>query len=80
MVSFLDFVTLALALTSSAAAFPAYGSLAGLPREALDGIIPALKYRRAEDPPSPINFTGTMTMHIPGKPPERVTCEVLARD
>jgi len=33
-----------LALTSVAAAFPSYGSLAGLSREQLDQIIPTLDY------------------------------------
>ncbi|KAF5359269.1 hypothetical protein D9756_003077 [Leucocoprinus leucothites] len=59
MVSFVNFVTLALALTSSAAAFPTYGSLAGLSRDQLDAIVPTLKYRRAADPPPPIAYNGT---------------------
>ncbi|KAF5352359.1 hypothetical protein D9756_005988 [Leucocoprinus leucothites] len=59
MVSFLSFVTLALALTSPIAAFPAYGSLAGLSGEELDRIIPTLKYRRSEGPPPQMEFNGT---------------------
>ncbi|KAJ3559844.1 heme-thiolate peroxidase [Leucocoprinus birnbaumii] len=59
MVSLVPFVTLALASVSSAAAHPAYGSLAGLSREALAEIVPTLEYRRAAGPPPPITYNGT---------------------
>lgn len=59
MVGFLNFVTLALALASSATAFPPYASLAGLPREELDKIIPTLNYRPPGKPPGPLAFNGT---------------------
>ncbi|KAJ3567243.1 heme-thiolate peroxidase [Leucocoprinus birnbaumii] len=72
MVSFASFVTLALAITLPAAAFPTYGSLAGLSREALEEIIPNLEYKRAADPPPPIAYNGTKLVHDarhPYRPP-----------
>ncbi len=59
MVDWLNFVTLALALASSALAFPSYASLAGLPREELDQVMPTLKFRAPEKPPGPLKFNGT---------------------
>lgn len=59
MVNFLSFVSLALALASSATAFPTYGSLAGLPREELDKIIPTLASHLPGNPPGPLESNGT---------------------
>lgn len=59
MVSFVSFVTFSLALASSAMAFPAYASLAGLPREELDRIIPTLQVRDPAKLPPPLKNNGT---------------------
>jgi hypothetical protein len=59
MVEFVKFITLALVLASSAVAFPAYGSLAGLPREELATILPTLQVRQPGNPPPPLEFNGT---------------------
>ncbi|KXN91485.1 Aromatic peroxygenase [Leucoagaricus sp. SymC.cos] len=68
MVSLVSFVTLALALTSSTVAFPAYGTLAGLSKKELDRIIPTLKYRRAEGPPPRMEFNGTKLVNDAAHP------------
>lgn len=52
MKGLLPFVTLALA--STAIAFPAHGSLAGLSEEELERILPTLEVRAAEPPPGPL--------------------------
>src|SRR4051812_27292977 len=44
-------------LFGTVSAFPAYGSLAGLSREALDAIIPTLQIRTPASPPGPLNDT-----------------------
>ncbi len=59
MVSFLNFITLALALASPAIAFPSYASLAGLPREELDKIVPTLNFHSPANPPGPLKSNGT---------------------
>jgi hypothetical protein len=60
MVSLVYFVTLALAYAGLAPAFPtAYTSLAGLPREELDKILPTLQYRSPGTPPGPLKSNGT---------------------
>ncbi|KAJ3570664.1 heme-thiolate peroxidase [Leucocoprinus birnbaumii] len=59
MVSFVSFITLSLALAYSAAAFPAYASLAGLPREEIEKILPTLQVREPARPPPPLAFNGT---------------------
>ncbi|KAF9443253.1 aromatic peroxygenase precursor [Macrolepiota fuliginosa MF-IS2] len=58
MVSFVNFVSLALILASTASAFPAYGSLAGLTREELDAVLPSLDFKLPAPPPPPLNYTG----------------------
>jgi hypothetical protein len=60
MVSFVHFITLAFACTGVALGFPTtYTSLAGLPREELDRILPTLQYRSPGTPPGPLKFNGT---------------------
>ncbi|KAF9445290.1 aromatic peroxygenase precursor [Macrolepiota fuliginosa MF-IS2] len=59
MVNFVNFIVLALALASPATAFPAHGSLAGLPRDVLERIIPTLQLRHPGSPPGPLKFNGT---------------------
>ncbi|KAF9448649.1 Cloroperoxidase [Macrolepiota fuliginosa MF-IS2] len=59
MVSFTNFIVLALALASPAVAFPAHGSLAGLSREELERVIPTLQLRQPGNPPGPLKSNGT---------------------
>lgn len=59
MAYFLVFITLVLTLASATIAFPSYASLAGLPREELDKIIPTLQFRQPDNPPGPLKFNGT---------------------
>ncbi|KAF9443212.1 hypothetical protein P691DRAFT_779002, partial [Macrolepiota fuliginosa MF-IS2] len=68
MVSFVNFVTLALALASTASAFPAYGSLAGLPREELDKVLPTLEFKKPAPPPGPPAYTGTKLVYDKAHP------------
>ena len=59
MISFTNFVTLALAsLVSSTVAFPQHGSLAGLSKKDLDVVLRTLKYYGIPNPPEPIKDTG----------------------
>lgn len=59
MVSFTNFVTLALAsLVSSTVASPQHGSLAGLSKKDLDVVLRTLKYHGIPNPPEPIKDTG----------------------
>lgn len=51
------FCLVALAFASTATAFPAYASLAGLSEEELERIIPTLQVRAAQAPPGPLNDT-----------------------
>jgi unspecific peroxygenase len=44
---------------SIVAAFPSHVSLAGLSREELDVVIPALQARTVEPPPGPLKYNGT---------------------
>ncbi|PPQ65825.1 hypothetical protein CVT24_012052 [Panaeolus cyanescens] len=53
----LSFVFLGTLFFNSALAFPKYASLAGLPRGALDNIVPKLPYRPPETPPGPLKDT-----------------------
>ena len=48
---------LVLVLSVTAAAFPAYQSLAGLTKKELEDIIPTLERRSPESPPGPLNDT-----------------------
>ncbi|KAF9443217.1 aromatic peroxygenase precursor [Macrolepiota fuliginosa MF-IS2] len=68
MVSFTNFVTLALALASTASAFPAYGSLAGLPREELDKVLPTLEFKKPAPPPGPLAYNGTKLVYDKAHP------------
>ncbi|KAF9443218.1 hypothetical protein P691DRAFT_764489 [Macrolepiota fuliginosa MF-IS2] len=54
-----NFVALALILTSIAPAFPAYSSLVGLPREELDKVLPTLEFKKPAPPPGPPAYHGT---------------------
>ncbi|KAF9443871.1 Cloroperoxidase [Macrolepiota fuliginosa MF-IS2] len=68
MVSFVNFVSLALALASTASAFPAYGSLAGLTREQLDVILPRLEFKQPTPPPGPPKDTGVKLINDAAHP------------
>jgi hypothetical protein len=68
MVSLVNFVTLALALTSYATAFPAHQSLAGLSKKELGQIIPTLEYRQAPDLPPRMEFNGTKLVNDDAHP------------
>lgn len=68
MVTFLNFITLALALASSATAFPVYGSLAGLTREELDSIVPTLEFHSPQTPPGPLKVNGTKLVNDAAHP------------
>ncbi|KXN81291.1 Aromatic peroxygenase [Leucoagaricus sp. SymC.cos] len=68
MVNLVSFISLSLALVSSTAAFPSYGSLAGLPREELDKILPTLQARTPGNPPPPLEFNGTKLVNDPQHP------------
>lgn len=57
-----------LALASSAAAFPAFGSLAGRSEEELESIIPSLWISPPESPPQPSNDTGTKLVNDANHP------------
>jgi len=57
-----------LALTSVAAAFPSYGSLAGLSREQLDQIIPTLDYQVPPNPPGPLKDTSAKLVNDAAHP------------
>ncbi|KAF9448598.1 aromatic peroxygenase precursor [Macrolepiota fuliginosa MF-IS2] len=63
MVSFVSFVSLALILASTASAFPAYGSLAGLTREELDAALPSLEFKLPAPTPGALNYTGIKLIH-----------------
>ncbi|KAF9445364.1 aromatic peroxygenase precursor [Macrolepiota fuliginosa MF-IS2] len=68
MVSFISFVSLALALASTASAFPAYGTLAGLPREELARAVTNLEYVKAPPPPGPLAYNGTKLVYDKAHP------------
>ncbi|KAF9445689.1 aromatic peroxygenase precursor [Macrolepiota fuliginosa MF-IS2] len=68
MISFTNFIALALALASTASAFPAYGSLAGIPREELDQIIPTLQHKEPAPPPGPLKYNGTKLINDAAHP------------
>ncbi|KAF9453302.1 Cloroperoxidase [Macrolepiota fuliginosa MF-IS2] len=73
MVSFVNLIALAIALASPATAFPAHASLAGLPRDVLERIIPTLQLRQPGSPPGPLRFNGTKLVNDqqhPWKPPQ----------
>jgi hypothetical protein len=59
MVELVHLLTLALACTPLATAFPAHASLAGLSREDQDKMLATLKYTRPPPPPGPLKFNGT---------------------
>ncbi|KAF8869951.1 heme-thiolate peroxidase [Gymnopilus junonius] len=52
----------------AAAAFPAYGSLAGLTREQLDEIIPTLEIREPATPPGPLKDTSAKLVNDKAHP------------
>ncbi|KAF9445367.1 Cloroperoxidase, partial [Macrolepiota fuliginosa MF-IS2] len=68
MVTFVNFVALALSLASTASAFPAYGSLAGLPREDLEQILPSLQFTKPPAPPGPLAYNGTKLVYDKAHP------------
>ena len=53
------FVLIVPVFASIAAAFPSHVSLAGLSREELDIVVPALQARKVEPPPGPLKYNGT---------------------
>ncbi|KAF8148708.1 aromatic peroxygenase precursor [Crassisporium funariophilum] len=57
-----------IALCGNAVAFPSYGSLAGLPREELDKIIPTLKFYPPSPPPGPLTDTSAKLVNDPTHP------------
>lgn len=48
--------------------FPSYGSLAGLPDEMLDHLIPRLQFRYPGPPPGPLNDTSTKLVNDQAHP------------
>ncbi|KAF8153436.1 aromatic peroxygenase precursor [Crassisporium funariophilum] len=61
-------LTTSLAFCGSVLAFPAYGSLAGLPREELDKIIPTLMFQTPVPPPGPLNDTSAKLVNDKAHP------------
>jgi len=55
-------------LISCAAAFPQYGSLAGLSERELDEILPRLEHVGAQPPPGPINDTSSKLVNDKAHP------------
>ncbi|KAF8956879.1 Chloroperoxidase [Flammula alnicola] len=56
------------AFCGTALAFPSYGSLAGLSKRELDEILPTLTRRETQNPPGPLNFTGTKLVNDAAHP------------
>lgn len=68
MLHFLFVQTALLVLSGTALAFPSYMSLAGLTREQLDQIVPALKFTPPPPPPPPLNDTSAKLVNDPAHP------------
>lgn len=68
MRGFIQLYLFVLATLGIVAAFPSYGSLAGLSERELDEIIPTLSARALPSPPGPLEDATAKLVNTPGRP------------